>query len=202
MLSAAVVQTTTPGASSEPPPSPNSRPSCDGWLPKPRHDATTAARGWRLTACVHTSPPTRSNRPRWRESAHSSAGAGCSGASPSTCYKDAFVSAFREPILRCMGPRTAVRRRDMRESVHDALRAAPGSRAGCGCDVRHVGAGAPLPRAPATWDNGVDSALLCPFDFCLVTLTALYDASVKILPERPLGLASISAQGSRMLNKS
>ena len=24
-----------------------------------------------------------------------------------------------------------------------------------------MGAGAPLPRAPATWDNGVDGALLC-----------------------------------------
>ena len=46
---------------------------------------TTAARGLRLTACMRTSPPTRSNYPRWRESAHSSAGAGCSGASPSTC---------------------------------------------------------------------------------------------------------------------
>ncbi len=38
MLSAALVKTTTLGASSNPPPSPNSRPSCDGWLPKPRHD--------------------------------------------------------------------------------------------------------------------------------------------------------------------
>ena len=39
MLSAAQVKTTaTPGTSSEPPPSPDSRSSCDGWRPKPRHD--------------------------------------------------------------------------------------------------------------------------------------------------------------------
>jgi hypothetical protein len=36
-------------------------------------------------------------------------------------------------------------------------------RAGLGCDVRHVGAGArgAFARAPATWDDGVDGALLC-----------------------------------------
>jgi hypothetical protein len=43
------------------------------------------------------------------------------------CYKDAFVSAFRKPILRFVPPPARrcvpaplLRRRDMRESVHDA----------------------------------------------------------------------------------
>ena len=40
------------------------------------------------------------------------------------CYKDAFVSAFRKPILRCVAPPHGAaplsRLRDMRESVHDA----------------------------------------------------------------------------------
>jgi len=167
MLSAAQVKTTaTPGTSSEPPPSPDSRSSCDGWRPKPRHDRRPRVPAHRLRAYQPAHPVKLSKMARKRAQQRWSGLLRCvakqlratlgddlwadSVAHANACYKDAFVSAFREPILRCMGPRTAVRRRDMRESVHDALRAAPGSRAGCGCDVRHVGAGAPLPRAPAT----------------------------------------------------
>ena len=72
------------------------------------------------------------------------------------CYEDAcdevaFLSAFPEPVLRCVVspapalqrvPTHLTRRPEKRESVRDARRAAPGPRAGLGRDVRHVGAGA------------------------------------------------------------
>ena len=58
-----------PGLAIEPPTSPDSRSSRDDWLPKPRHDLRPRAD--RLIACVRTSPPTRSNCPRWHASAQS-----------------------------------------------------------------------------------------------------------------------------------
>ena len=85
MLSAAHVKTsstTTPRASSEPPPSPDSRSTCDGWRPKPRHDRRPRAPAHRLRAyqAAHLV-----NCPRWHASAHTSAEAGCSSALPSRC---------------------------------------------------------------------------------------------------------------------
>ena len=118
-------------------------------------------------ACARTSPPHRSNCPRWRASEHSSAGAGCSRAFPSRCVLRSVMHcgptlsrtptrAKRTPsqvptpsrFFAAWGPRRRrvptqlLRRPDKRESVRDARRAAPGPRAGLGRDVRHVGAGA------------------------------------------------------------
>ena len=83
---------------------------------------TTAACGCRRTACAPTSTPTRSSWPRWRASAHSSAGGGlltrfCKQvrapirsvthlragivAHTNACNKD----AFRKPVLRCVARR-------------------------------------------------------------------------------------------------
>ena len=75
--------TTTPGTPSEPPPSRDSRSICDGWRPKPRHDRRPRVPAHRLR--VRTSPPNRSNCPRWRASEDCSARAGCSRAVPSRC---------------------------------------------------------------------------------------------------------------------
>jgi hypothetical protein len=87
--------------------------------------------------------------------------------------KDAFLSAFHKPILRCAAPAPPARRcvpaqlqhrRDMRESVRDARRAAPRPRAGLGRDVRHVACGCRRSRRsrarPRTWDDGIDGKLL------------------------------------------
>ena len=84
---------------------------------------TTAACGSRRTACAPSSTPTRSSWPRWRASAHSSAGGGlhtrfCKQvrapirstvthlwagivAHTNACNKD----AFRKPVLRCVARR-------------------------------------------------------------------------------------------------
>ena len=74
--------TATPWTSSEPPPSPDSRSTCDGWRPKPRHDRRPRAPAHRLRAyqAAHLV-----NCPRWHASAHTSAEAGCSSALPSRC---------------------------------------------------------------------------------------------------------------------
>ena len=157
----------TRGTPSEPPRSRDSRSVCDGWRPKPRQrPPPTGARSSRLRA--GTSPPHRSNCPRWRASEHSSAGAGCSRAFPSRCVlrsvmhcgptlsrtptrakrtpsqvptPSRFFAAW--PPRRRRVPTQLLRRPDKRESVRDARRAAPrGPRAGLGRDVRHVGAGA------------------------------------------------------------
>ena len=74
--------TTTPGTPSEPPPSRDSRSICDGWRPKPRHDRRPRVPAHRLR--VRTSPPNRSNCPRWRASERITA-LGCSRAIPSRC---------------------------------------------------------------------------------------------------------------------
>ena len=151
---------------SGPPPSRDSRSICDGWRPKPRNDRRPRVPAH--FACARTSPPHRSNCPRWRASEHSSAGAGCSRAFPSRCVLRSVMHcgptlsrtptrAKRTPsqvptpsrFFAAWGPRRRrvltqlLRRPDKRESVRDARRAAPrGPRAGLGRDVRHVGAGA------------------------------------------------------------
>ena len=130
--------TTTPGTPSEPPPSRDSRSICDGWRPKPRHDRRPRVPAHRLR--VRTSPPNRSNCPRWRASEH--------------CSEQA-AHAHSQAGARV--PAQLSRRPDMRESVCDARRAAPCLRAGLGRDMRYVVVGAAvLPRAPAMWDDGVD----------------------------------------------
>jgi hypothetical protein len=110
--------TTTPGTPSEPPPSRDSRSICDGWRPKPRHDRRPRVPAHRLR--VRTSPPNRSNCPRWRASEHCSArlltripkqvratlGDALWAdfvALASACYEVAFLSAFPKPVLCCVG---------------------------------------------------------------------------------------------------
>jgi hypothetical protein len=186
MLSAAHVKTsstTTPRASSEPPPSPDSRSSRDGWLPKARPPPAGTGS---FPACV-PSPPTRSNYPRWHASAHSSVGVDCSSALPSrrvlrsvtncgptlsrtptratrTPSASPFFAAW-PPARRCV-PTQLQLRRDMRESVRDARRAAPPRpRAGLGRDVRHVGAGARGAPAPARARG--TTASTARFSFCV-----------------------------------
>ena len=120
-----------------------------------------------MLACARTSPPHRSNCPRWRACERSSAGTGCSRAFPSRCVLRSVMHcgptlsrtptrAKRTPSKvpspsrffaawaprRRRVPTQLLRRPDKRESVRDARRAAPGPRAGLGRDVRHVGAGA------------------------------------------------------------
>ena len=87
----------------------------------PSH-GTTAAHRCRRTACARNSPPAWSNWPRWRASAHNSAGGwlrrriakqvrAMLGDAPvgrlcrarQACDKDAFSRAFRKPVLRCRG---------------------------------------------------------------------------------------------------
>jgi hypothetical protein len=126
---------------------------------------------------VRTSPPTRSNCPSWHASTHSSVGEGCLSALPSRCVlrsathcgptlsatlqrvrqgrhlkclPQADASLRGPPARRCV-PTQLQRRRDMRESVRDARRAAPRPQAGLGrhktCDMwLQAGArGAPAP---------------------------------------------------------
>ena len=82
---------------------------------------TTAAHRCRRTACAYTSPPARSNWPRWRASAHSSDGGGLLtrvakqvratlGDAPvgrlrcgARQHVHNFSRAFRKPVLRCRG---------------------------------------------------------------------------------------------------
>jgi hypothetical protein len=79
------------------------------------------------------------------------------------CLPQADSSLRGPPARRCV-PTLLQHRRDMRESVRDARRAAPRPRAGLGCDVRHVACGcrrSQRSRArPRTWDDGVDGTLL------------------------------------------
>jgi hypothetical protein len=190
MLSAAHVKTsstTTPRASSEPPPSSDSRSSRDGWLPKAR--SPPAGTG-SFPACVPARPPgqtvqdgtqARTAALEWATQRIAKQARATLGdelwadfvAHANACDKDAFLSAFRKPILRCRPAPPARRcvpaqlqhRRDMRESVRDARRAAPRPRAGLGRDVRHVACGCRHSRRsharPRTWDDGVDGTLLC-----------------------------------------
>ena len=84
MLSAAQVKTTaTPGTSSAPPPSPDSRSSFDGWRPKPRHDRRPRVPAHRLRAYQPANPVKLSRLAR--TSAHSSVGACFSSALPIRC---------------------------------------------------------------------------------------------------------------------
>ena len=86
--------------------------------PKPRHDRRPRVPAHRLR--VRTSPPNRSNCPRWRASEHCStrlltripkqvrATLGDARwadfvALANACYEDAFLSAFPKPVLRCVG---------------------------------------------------------------------------------------------------
>ena len=73
------------GDALRPPPSRDSRSICDGRRPKPRNDRRPRVPAQSMLACARTSPPHRSNCPRWRASEHSSARAGCSRAFPSRC---------------------------------------------------------------------------------------------------------------------
>jgi hypothetical protein len=187
MLSAACVKTssttTTPGAPSEPPPSPDLRPSCDGWLPKPRHDCRPRVKAHCLRAYqpAHPVKLCKMGRKRAQQrrsglfrriAEHVRATLGDAlwadfVSHANACYKDAFVSAFRKPILRFVPPphggacphHFRVDVTCARAYTTLARRAAPGPRAGRGRDVRHgVGAGArsrALPRArPHRPDDG------------------------------------------------
>jgi hypothetical protein len=168
MLSAACVKTssttTTPGASSEPPPSPDSRSSCDGWLPKPRHDCRPRVKAHCLRAYqpAHPVKLCKMGRKRAQQrrsglfrriAEHVRATLGDAlwadfVAHANACYKDAFVSAFRKPILRCVGPphggacphHFRVDVTCARAFTTLARRAAPGPRAGRGRDVRPMDA--------------------------------------------------------------
>ena len=113
---------TTPGASSKPPPSPDSRPSCDGCLPKPRHDCRPRVKAHCLRAYQPAHPvklckmgrkctaaPDRRSGLFRRIAEHVRATLGDAlwadfVAHANACYKDAFVSAFRKPILRFVAP--------------------------------------------------------------------------------------------------
>ncbi len=68
MLSAAHVKSssTTPGASSEPPPSPDSQSSRDGWRPEPRHDRRPRVKVNRLRAYQPAHPVKLSKMARKR----------------------------------------------------------------------------------------------------------------------------------------
>ena len=68
MLSAAHVKSssTTPGASSEPPPSPDSRSNRDGWRPEPRHDRRPRVKVHRLRAYQPAHPVKLSKMARKR----------------------------------------------------------------------------------------------------------------------------------------
>ena len=131
MLSAAHVKSSskTPGASSEPPPSPDSQSSRDGWRPEPRHDRRPRVPARRLRAFQPAHPVELSKMARKRTqqrwsglltpSIAKQVRATLGDAHANACYKD----AFRNPILRCVGPPRGgdrailPRRRDMRESV-------------------------------------------------------------------------------------
>ena len=123
MLSAAQDKTTaTSGTSSEPPRSPDPRSTCDadGWLPKPRHDRRPKVPAHRLRAYQPAHPVKLSRMARKRAQQRWSAllkriadkvramlGDALWAdfvAHANACYKDALLSAFRKPILRCVGP--------------------------------------------------------------------------------------------------
>ena len=123
MLSAAQDKTTaTSGTSSEPPRSPDPRSTCDadGWLPKPRHDRRPKVPAHRLRAYQPAHPVKLSRMARKRAQQRWSAllkriadkvramlGDALWAdfvAHANACYKDALLSAFRKPILRCVAP--------------------------------------------------------------------------------------------------
>jgi hypothetical protein len=99
----------TPGASSEPPPSPDSQSSRDGWRPEPRHDRRPRVPARRLRAFQPAHPVELSKMARKRTQQRWSGlltriakqvRATLGDAHANACYKD----AFRNPILRCVGP--------------------------------------------------------------------------------------------------
>jgi hypothetical protein len=117
------ITSTTPMAPSESPsepsPSPDSRSSCDGWRPKPRHDGRPRVPAHRLRAYQPASPVNLAKmarqraQQRWRRAAHAHCQAGACYARcdapvvhANACFKDAFSRAFRKPVLRCRGPDT------------------------------------------------------------------------------------------------
>jgi hypothetical protein len=117
------ITSTTPMAPlespSEPSPSPDSRSSCDGWRPKPRHDGRPRVPAHRLRAYQPASPVNLAKmarqraQQRWRRAAHAHCQAGACYARcdapvvhANACFKDAFSRAFRKPVLRCRGPDT------------------------------------------------------------------------------------------------
>ena len=156
MLSAAQDKTpATSGTSSEPPPSPDSRSSCeDGWRPEatvrpPPAGASAPPAAYQPALLVKLAKMVRKRaQQHWC--------ALCSRAMPSRCVLPSVTHcvgrlcharkhvpqgrlsfrAFRELILRCVGaphmPACLPRRLDMRERVGDARRAAPGPRAQLG----------------------------------------------------------------------
>jgi len=107
---------TTPGASSEPPPSPDSRSNRDGWRPEPRHDRRPRVKVHRLRAYQPAHPVKLSKKARKRTQQRWSgfltriakqvrATLGDAQwadfvAHANPCCKD----AFRNPILRCVAP--------------------------------------------------------------------------------------------------
>ena len=136
--------TTTLGASPEPPPSPDSRSSRDGWLPKPRHDRRPRVDSSPayLTA-AHTvkqfKMACKRAQQRWsgllRRIAKQVRALYVLCAHANACYKDAKClphanSSLRSPRARRRVLAQLQRRRFMLLSVRDALRAAPRSRAG------------------------------------------------------------------------
>ena len=188
MLSAAQDKTTaTSGTSSEPPRSPDPRSTCDadGWLPKPRHDRRPKVPAHRLRAYQPAHPVKLSRMARKRAQQRWSAllkriadkvramlGDALWAdfvAHANACYKDALLSAFRKPILRCVGPpHGGVCPRNFHVDLTCARAYATLGELHLDheqdlvvtCDM-WVQALASLPRAPSSWDDGVDGALLC-----------------------------------------
>ena len=81
-------------------------------------------------ACVRTSPPTRSNCPRWHASTHSSAGAGCSGALPSRCVLRSVTNfgptlSRRTPTCASRTPLKCLPQVDSSLREHPARRCVP-----------------------------------------------------------------------------
>jgi hypothetical protein len=101
---------------------------------------TTTSHGCQIIACVRTSPPNRSNCPRWRASEYCSAKAGRSRAFPSRCVL--------RSVTHC-GPTLS----------RTPTRASPlNFRVDLTCARRNSGMWLPaltvlmaLPRAPSTW---------------------------------------------------
>ena len=150
MLSAAHFKSssTTPGASSEPPPSPDSRSSRDGWRHERRHDRLPRVKVHRLRAYQPAHPVKLSKMARKRTQQRWSGLLTRIAKQVRATLGDAqwadFVAHanpcynFRNPILHCVAPRaTACPRNFLIDGTYT------------------------LPRARATWDDGVDGALLC-----------------------------------------
>jgi hypothetical protein len=106
MLTAAPFK--APGASSEPPPSPDSQSSRDGWRPEPRHDRRPRVPARRLRVFQAAHPVKLSKMAPKRTQQRWSGLLTCivkqvratlGDAHANACYKD----AFRNPIHRCVG---------------------------------------------------------------------------------------------------